>query len=106
MRKPRLGGGPSLVASFPRRDFEPARDQCRAEAPIGPPSDASSSGYFIPSTGAIPATAQQPAAFAAAQNVVQDLLASRLLAQGVDRLGSSARAKSAGRHRFQDREFD
>ena len=81
-------------------------DQCRAEAPISPQPDASSSGHFIPSPRAIPAAAQQPAPLTAAQSVVQDRLPGRLITQDVDLLGGAARAKSATRYRFQDREFD
>ena len=104
--KPSLGGGASQSPDLLKAASSQDADDCRAEAPISPQSGAPSSGHFVTSTRAIPGAAQQPAPLAAAQNVVQDRLPGRLLAQEVDLLGSAARAESATRYRFQDREFD
>lgn len=81
-------------------------DQRRPEAAIRSQPDAPSRGQLIPPTRSIPAAAQQPATFAAAQDLVQDRLPSRLLTQDADPLHGAARAKRAARYRLEDREFD
>lgn len=81
-------------------------DQRRAKAAISPQPDSPSRGQLIPPTRGITAAVQEPVSLAAAQNLMKDRLAGRLVTQDVDLLGGAARPKHAARYRLQDGELD
>ena len=76
------------------------------ETPIGAQSCATGRGQPIQPPPAITGAAQQTVSLAAAENVVKDRLAGRLVTQAPDLAGGPMGAKRAAMNRVKHREFD